>query len=96
MLNDDPVFHDRDLLANVRGNPQVVSDEQHRQVESGAQLVEQIQHLLLHGDVERGDRLIGNDQLRLHRERAGDADALALAARELVRVAVRGLGVEAD
>ena len=35
--------------------------------------------------VERGDRLVGDDQLRLERQRGRDADALALAARELVR-----------
>ena len=46
LLDDYPIFHDRDLLAHVRRNPQVVRNEQHRQVESGAQLVEQIQHLL--------------------------------------------------
>ena len=42
----------------------------------------------LHRDVERGRRLVGDQQLRLQRERAGDADALPLAAGELVRVAV--------
>ena len=35
-------------------------------------------------------------KLRLDRERPGDADALALPARELVRIAARVLGREAD
>ena len=96
LLDDDAVLHDGDLLAHVRGDAQVVRDEQHRQVEGGAQLVQQVEHLLLHRHVERRHRLVGDDQLRLHGERAGDADALALAAGELVRIAVRGLGVEAD
>ncbi len=43
-----------------------------------------------------GDRFVGHDQLRVQRERAGDADALALTAGELVRVAVVVLGVETD
>ena len=43
--------------------------------------------LRLDRDVERRDRLVGDDELRLQDERARDADALALAARELVRVA---------
>ena len=59
-------------------------------------LAEQVHHLGLDRDVEGRDRLVGDDQLRLDRERPGDADALALAARELVRVAVDVLGVEAD
>ena len=37
-------------------------------------------------DVEHADRLVGEDDLRLDGERAGDRDALPLAARELVRV----------
>ncbi len=52
------------------------------------QVLEQVEDLRLDRDVERRDRLVADDQLRLERERAGDADPLALAARELVRVAV--------
>ena len=60
------------------------------------QVVEQVDDLRLDRHVERGDRLVGDDQLRPQRERAGDADALALAAGELVRVAVVVLRVQAD
>ena len=42
------------------------------------------------------DRLVEHQRLRLQRERAGDADALPLAAGELVRVAVAVLGVQPD
>src|SRR6185369_8000541 len=42
------------------------------------------------------DRLVGHQQLGLERERARDADALALAARELVRIALERAGVHAD
>ena len=37
-------------------------------------------------NIERRDRLVGDDELGVHRERAGDADALALSAGELVRI----------
>ena len=57
---------------------------------------EQVEHLGLDRDVERRDRLVGDEQLGLERDRAGDADPLALAAGELVRVAVVVLGVEPD
>ena len=40
----------------------------------------------LGGDVERGGRLVGDQQHRIEHQRHGDHDALALAARELVRV----------
>ena len=67
-----------------------------RQPELALQVAQQVEDLRLDRDVERGDRLVGDDHLRLQRERARDADALALAARELVRVAVVVLGVEPD
>ena len=58
--------------------------------------LEQVDHLRLDRHVERRYRLVGDDEARLDRQRAGDADALALPAREFVRVAARVLGREAD
>ena len=49
----------------------------------------QLQDLRLRGDVERGGRLVGDQQRRLEHQRHRDHDALALAARELVRIATR-------
>ena len=46
---------------------------------------EQPQDLRLHGDVERGGRLVGDQQLRLAHQRHGDHHALAQPAGELVR-----------
>ena len=46
---------------------------------------EQVDDLRLDRDVERRHRLVGDDEVGVDRERARDADALALAARELVR-----------
>ena len=45
-----------------------------------------LQDLRLHGHVEGGRRLVGDEEVGLVRERHGDHDALALAARELVRI----------
>ena len=47
------------------------------------------QHLRLHGDVEGGRRLVGDDELRPAGHRHGDHRALAHAAGELVRVLAR-------
>ena len=52
------------------------------------QVLEQVHDAGLDRHVERGDGLVEHEQRRVERERTGDADALALTARELVRVAV--------
>ena len=48
--------------------------------------LDQLEDLRLHGHVERGRRLVGDQQPRLVDQRHGDHRALAHAARELVRV----------
>ena len=47
---------------------------------------DQVEDLRLDRDVERGGRLVGDQQLRIAGERHGDHHALAHAARELVRI----------
>jgi hypothetical protein len=73
-----------------------VADEDIGQAVAVLQIVKQVQHLRLHRDVERGDRLVEHDQFRAGGERAGDADALGLAAGEFVRVAVEEFGPQID
>ena len=50
-----------------------------------AEVGEQVEDLRADRDVERRDRLVEDDQRRLDDQRAGDGDALALAAGEFVR-----------
>ena len=71
---------------------EVVRDEEVGEAELVLQVVEQVHHLGLDRDVERRDRLVGTISCGLERERARHADALALPAGELVRVAVESLG----
>ena len=66
---------------------EIVADEQIGEVEVGSELHEEIQHLRLDRDVERGDRFVADQQLGLDGQRTRDADARALAAGELVRKA---------
>ncbi len=75
---------------------EVVRDDHVRQAEFPLEVVQQVHHLGLDRHIERGDRLVGHDQPRVERERAGDTDALTLTAGELVRIAVVVLGVEPD
>ncbi len=71
-------------------------DEEVGQVELVLEPLHQVDDLRLHRHVERRHRLVADDDLGVERETAGDADALTLTARELVRVTVDVLGVEAD
>ena len=72
---------------------QIVADEQQRESEVAAEVGEQTHDLRLDRDVERADRLVGDKEIRSGRQRARDADALALAAGKLVR---KPLGVLTD
>ena len=64
-------------------------NEKQRHAGVGAQALQQLQDLQADRDVERGGRLVGDQELRVARERHRDHRALALAAGELVRIAVR-------
>ena len=74
---------------------QIVRNEQVGQAALGLQVVEQVEHLRADGHVQRGNRLVGDDELRLHDQRAGNADALTLTAGELVREPAGELGQQA-
>jgi hypothetical protein len=73
-----------------------VRDKEQGQVELALQLLEQVQDLRLDGDIQRRNRLVGDDELRPGGERPRDADALALAAAEFMRVAVDVIRLKAD
>ena len=88
--------HDADPVADVAHDRQVVRDEQVGQPELLAQLDQEVEDLGLDRDVERADRLVADDELRLDGEGASDADALPLPAGELVRVAVPVVRVQPD
>ena len=59
-----------------------------RGVELALQVADQVEDLRLHGHVERGGRLVGDEQLRVVDQRHRDHRALPHAAGELVRVVV--------
>ncbi len=63
-----------------------MGDEQQGDAGFGLQAPEQVQNLGADGNVEGGHRLVGDNQLGTQGQGAGDADALALTAGELVRV----------
>src|SRR5690606_26226421 len=95
-LDDLADVHDRDAVAYVLDDAEVVGDEQVREVEAPLQVEQQVEYLSLNRNVERRDSLVGDHQTRLEREGAGYNDPLPLAATERVREAVHVLGPEPD
>ena len=88
--------HHGDAIGDVLHHREIVRDEQIGEPALLLQILQQVDHLRLHRDVERRHRLVAHDELGLHRERARDADALALTAGEFVRIARRVLGAQPD
>ena len=78
-------IHHRDLGGDARHDAEIVGDQQQAEPEVALQAGEQAQDLGLHRDVERGGRLVGDQELRIAHQRHGDHHPLAQAARELVR-----------
>ena len=87
-------IHDEHVVRDVPHDAEVVRDEEVGEPELLLQVGQQVQHLGLDRDVERRDRLVGDEQLRRQHQGAGDGDALALAAGEHVRVAGVVLGAK--
>ena len=88
-LDDLAEIHHGDAVGDVLDHGEIVRDEDVGQPKPVLQLAQQVEDLRADRDVERRDRLVADDQFRLDRERAGDGDALALAAGEFVRIAPR-------
>jgi hypothetical protein len=95
-LDDLPQIHDGHVVGDVRDHRELVGDEDHREPQAFRQVDEEVQDLRLDRDVEGAHRLVGDQQVGLRGERAGDRDPLALAARELAREAPGEHGGEPD
>ena len=82
----------QDIVANLRRQPQVVGDEDHRRAVLLLHLGNELHDARLDGDVERGGRLVRDQQLGTAGECHGDQHALAHAAGQLVRVFAEQFG----
>ena len=88
--------HHRHAVTHVLHHREVVRDEQQRELVARLHVLEQVEDLCLHGDVEGGHRLVADDELGFRDDGTRDRDPLALAAGELVRPPpARGLRIEA-
>ncbi len=95
-LDDRAVVHHQDPVGQVVHHAQVVRDEQQRGAGGGPDAGQQVEDLGLDGHVQGGDRFVADDQAGPRGERAGDRDALTLAAGELSRKPVEHVGGQTD
>ena len=91
-LLDAPVVHEHDLVGDLHRLLLVVRDEDRRHVHLVVQPPQPGAQLLAHAGVERAERLVEEQHVRLDGERAGERHALALAAGELGGIALRQAG----
>ena len=87
-LLEAAVVDDGDLIRDLHGLVLVVRDEDRRDMHDVVELAEPFPELGTNTSVERTERLVEQEHLRLGRERAGEAHSLALTAGELRRIAV--------
>ena len=86
LLDDARRIHHVDAVGVAGDHAEIVRDHDQRDVEPARQILHQFQDLRLDGDIERGRRLVGDDQLRIAGEPDGDHHALAHAAGEVMRI----------
>ena len=86
LLDDARRIHHVDAVGVARDDAEIVRDDDQRDAEPARQVLHQFEDLRLDGDVERGGRLVGDDELRIAGEPDRDHHALAHAAGELMRI----------
>src|SRR5215208_4643273 len=91
-LLDDAVVHHHDAVGHGERLLLVVGDHDGRDAEALLQGADLLAQAHPHLGVERRERLVEEEEVRRRRERAGERDALLLAARELPRVFAMLLG----
>jgi hypothetical protein len=67
-------IHHGNPIGDVLHHAQIMRDEQIGEAEFGLQVLQQIDDLRLHRNVQRRDRLVAYHEARLQRERPGNAD----------------------
>ena len=88
-LGNSSGIHHRHPVGGLGDHAHVVGHQHDRRAVLPAKPLEQRNDLRLDRDVERGRRLVGDDQPRLGGQRKRNHDPLAHAARELVRIVVK-------
>src|SRR6185312_8832066 len=87
-LDDAAEIHYRDAIGHVLDHREIMRDDHESEVELAPQLLQQIENLRLHRDIKGRGWLVADHDLGAHCQRAGDRDALALAAGKLARISI--------
>ena len=87
-LDHASAVHYDDPIGNLGNDAEVMGDKHHGRVVLLLQLADQGEDLGLRGDVERGRRLVGDQELGLQDQGHRNDDALALAAGQLMGISV--------
>ena len=88
-LLDAPLAHHDDLVGDLHRLLLVVRDDHRRRVRLVVEAAEPFAELGPHACVQRAERLVEEEHGRIDRERAGEAHALPLPARELRGIPLR-------
>ena len=80
-LHHPASVHDHYLGGHIGDDAEIVRDEQHRHAQLALQRADQLEDLRLDRDVERGGRLVRDEQRRPADERHRDHRALAQSSR---------------
>ena len=85
-LHQIAAIHHRHLVGNVGDHAHVVGHQHAAHLTLFAEGADELEDLILDGDVERRGRLVGDDEFRIAGEGDGNDHPLAHAAGELVRI----------
>ncbi len=95
-LHETTGVHDRQPIDELRQQPHIVADKNHRSPELLLHRPEGLHHLPLHDHVERARRLVGDDHLRLEADPERDADTLLHPPAEFVRIKLAHILAQID
>jgi hypothetical protein len=85
MLDDQPAIGEIDVVGHLAGKAHLMGDEDAGHA-FGGEVLDRHQNLLLRLGIERGGDLVEQHHLGVHRQRAGNRDALLLASRQFARI----------
>ncbi len=87
-LNNNPKVHDGNPITDVLDHRQIMGDKQICQMKLFLQIPQKVENLGLYRNVQGADRLIGQYQLGVQRQRPGNTYALTLSAGKFVGIPV--------
>ena len=86
VLDDPARIHHGDVVAHPGDDPEIMGDEEEREIELPLQRAQEVEVLRLDRGIERGRRLVGDQELGPARDGDRAHHALAHAAAELVGI----------